>query len=159
MSDEVSEELWRGAWVSAVIRALRADPSALTDVRGVRRFPALPTPAAEASFLECVGGFYLRGDVVALPVTEGECAVMLEEDEADALGATISRHFISEQRNAVAVGFFSQLLNSVRGRGCLGRSLLRSTIRRANRVDAARTSAVVHSRRNARNVSQSQWGV
>lgn len=115
VSDEVGEEVWRGAWVSSVIRALRADPSALIDVRGLRCFHALPTPAAEASFLECAGDFYLRGDIVALQATEGESGIMLDEDEADALGATISRHFISEQRNAVAVGFFSQLLNSVRG--------------------------------------------
>jgi hypothetical protein len=39
---------------------------------------------------------------------------LLDEDEVDALGATISRHFILEQRHAVVVGFFSQLLNSVR---------------------------------------------
>ena len=43
--------------------------------------------------------------------------VMLDEDEGDAVGATISRHFIAQQRNAVAVGFFSQLLHSVRGGG------------------------------------------
>jgi hypothetical protein len=41
--------------------------------------------------------------------------IMLDEDEGDAMGATIARHFILEQRNVVAVGFFSQLLTSAGG--------------------------------------------
>jgi hypothetical protein len=88
--DDVSEEVWRGAWVSSVIRAIRADPAALINIRCLRCFVALPTPAVEADFLAHCRDFYLRGDVeLALLASKG--AMMLDEDEGDALGATISR--------------------------------------------------------------------
>lgn len=109
--EEVSDDVWRGAWVSSVIRAARADPAALVDVGCVRCFDPLPTPAVEANFLAAARDLYLAGKVIAL--SRAENAVMLDEDEGDAVGATIARYFIAEQRNEVAVGFFSQLLNQV----------------------------------------------
>lgn len=117
--DDVGEAVWRGAWVSSVLRALRADPAAPIHVPCLRRFDPLPTPAAEAAFLAAARALYLEGHIIACAKTNAHRlfthtnVATLDEDEGDVMGATISRHFISERRNAVAVGFFSQLLHSV----------------------------------------------
>lgn len=60
--NEVDPEVWRGARLSAILRAVRADAAVILTAGCTRRFPVLPTPAVEEAVLADVVDMYTSGE-------------------------------------------------------------------------------------------------
>lgn len=57
--------MWRGARLSAILRAIRADAAVILTAGCTRRFPVLPTPAVEDAVLADVVEMYTSGEARA----------------------------------------------------------------------------------------------
>lgn len=111
--------MWRGARLSAILRAMRADAAVILTAGCTRRFQILLSPAVEDAVLADVVDMYTSGEMDDIePILVGRTDTASDakkrlfdrSEMEDVILDSLTAHFKSTQRLARGVEFFGQLV-------------------------------------------------